>query len=316
MQTSIKKTKLQFHPTKIIQKKRENLPNTKDEIRWFVESFLNGTVADYQMSAWLMAINFNGMNLDETAFYTKTLIESGKQLDFASNKKMVVDKHSTGGVGDKVSLILGPILASLNYRIPMLAGRSLEHTGGTIDKLESIPNFNLQIPLEQFQKNVNKIGLNIIMQSKEICPADGQIYALRDVTATVNSLPLICGSILSKKIAEGIKTLVMDIKVGNGAFMKTIKEAKALGNLMVQIGQKFDLEVIPAYTGMDQPLGKTGGLYCEVLESIEFLKGNFAIDLYDVVFHLFQKFNPKENTKSKFDEIINSGKALEKFNGF
>ena len=308
-----KTPKLQLLPTEIIQKKKNNASLTKEELSWFISSYLNNEIPDYQMSALLMAINFNGMDLEETVNFTELLINSGEQLIFKNDGKQIVDKHSTGGVGDKVSLILGPILACMDYKIPMIAGRSLEHTGGTIDKLESISGFKVDIPLNQFQKNVNKIGLGMMGQSAEICPADGKIYALRDVTATVNSLPLICGSILSKKIAEGIQTLVMDIKTGNGAFMKNLEQSQKLGELMTEIGKHFNLKVHPVFTGMDQPLGKTAGLWCEVKESIDFLKGDYAKDLYNVTFRLFQQFNPTQNTKAVFDNLISSGKALNKF---
>ena len=313
---NIKTLSLEYLPSEIIQNKRNNHSHSESELNWFITQYIDGKIPDYQMSAWLMAVNFNGMNLIETANYTKILIESGDTLSFNNDGRIVIDKHSTGGVGDKVSLILGPILACMDYKIPMLAGRSLEHTGGTIDKLESIPNFKIKLPLNQFKENVHKIGFGIMMQSNEICPADGKIYALRDVTATVNSLPLICGSILSKKIAEGLQTLVLDIKTGNGAFMKNLDQAKKLGQLMTKIGQEFDLNVIPAYTGMDQPLGKTAGLWCEVMESFDFLTGNYSKDLYQVIFHLFQKFNPENNTIKVFDELITSGKALKKFIDF
>jgi len=305
--------KLDFSAVEIIQNKKAKLENTSEELSWLILNYIEKIIPDYQMASWLMAVNFNGMSFKETSNYTKELIKSGSIIKFENDGREIIDKHSTGGVGDKVSLILAPILACMDYKIPMLAGRSLEHTGGTIDKLESIPGFKTNLSLTEFKNNVNKIGMGIMMQTNDICPADGKIYELRDVTATVNSLPLICGSILSKKIAEGISTLVLDIKTGNGAFMKNYQKANELGNLMKKIGKNFNLNVLPTFTGMDQPLGKTAGIWCEVIESYEFLQGNYSHDLYNVVLHLFKKFNPKQNTNAIFDDIILSGKGMNKF---
>ena len=259
----------------IIQRKISEKKNTSDEINWLISNFVKGNIPNYQMSAWLMAVNFLGMSISETAAYTKELINSGEKLKFENNVN-VVDKHSSGGVGDKVSLIIAPMLATMGYKIPMIAGRSLEHTGGTIDKLESIPKFKTNLRLHKFKDIVNQIGLGIIMQTDDVCPADGKIYALRDVTSTVNSFPLICGSILSKKISEGISKLVMDIKIGNGAFMNTSEDGQILGNLMKKIGEIFNIDVVICFTGMDQPLGKSAGIWCEIIEAYEFLKGNYS----------------------------------------
>lgn len=299
----------------IIQKKISKKKNTPNEINWLISNFVKGNIPNYQMSAWLMAVNFLGMSISETAAYTKELINSGEKLKFENNVN-VVDKHSSGGVGDKVSLIIAPMLATMGYKIPMIAGRSLEHTGGTIDKLESIPRFKTNLKLHKFKDIVNQIGLGIIMQTDDFCPADGKIYALRDVTSTVNSFPLICGSILSKKISEGISKLVMDIKIGNGAFMSTSEDGQILGNLMKKIGEIFNIDVVICFTGMDQPLGKSAGIWCEIIEAYEFLKGNYSKDLYDVVLHLFKKFNITKNKKNIFDEIIKSGSGLNKFGEF
>mgnify|MGYP001462852527 CR=1 FL=1 len=300
-----------MNPVQLINRKKSGIRHSAEEINWIVNHFTQGKISDAQMASWLMAVNFNGLDPDETIEYTRALVESGETIQFTDNQ-LVIDKHSTGGVGDKVSFVLGPILAALGYRIPMLAGRGLEHTGGTIDKLEAIPGFNTNIPLPAFQKIVESIGLAIMSQTDEICPADGQIYSLRDKTATVNSLALICGSILSKKIAEGISTLVLDIKIGNGAFMPTVDEAESLGKLMKTVGEEFDLEVIPCYTNMDQPLGKTAGLWCEVIESWEALNGHGAPDLMAVVNHLSTKIIG-EGSIQKVNRVIEDGTAKNKF---
>lgn len=300
-----------MNPVQLISRKKSGLNHSPDEINWIVNNFTQDNISDAQMAAWLMAVNFNGLDLDETVAYTRALVESGETIQFADNHT-VIDKHSTGGVGDKVSFVLGPILAALEYRIPMLAGRGLEHTGGTIDKLDSIPGFNTSLPLPAFQKIVESSRLAIMSQTNEICPADGQIYSLRDKTATVNSLALICGSILSKKIAEGISTLVLDIKIGNGAFMSTMDEAESLGKLMKTVGKEFDLKVILCYTNMDQPLGKTAGLWCEVSESWEALNGHGAPDLMAVVNYLCRKIIGK-GSNEKVNQVIKNGKAKQKF---
>ena len=214
----------------LIKHKRESREHSKEDIQLIVNSFVDGSVPNYQIAAWLMAVYLNGMTNLETAFYTQSLTNSGKKIKFDNLNGPIVDKHSTGGVGDKVSLILGPILAACNCYVPMIVGRGLGHTGGTLDKLESISNYNGFLSVDKFKNIVKDIGISIIGQTNEICPADKKIYALRDLTATIESNPLICGSILSKKIAEGINYLVMDIKVGNGAFMKNVDQAKTLGD--------------------------------------------------------------------------------------
>ena len=281
-----------------------------------VNGYTSGLISDDEMTSWLNAVFQNGMSHEETLNYTRAMVDSGVTLDFSNLPGYVLDKHSTGGVGDKVSLILGPLLAACGCYVPMLAGRGLAHTGGTIDKLESIPGYKTALSLAEFKNIVKTVGISIMEQTEEICPADRKIYALRDITNTVASNPLICGSIMSKKIAEGIKGLVLDIKVGNGAFMKTLTQAKELGKLLKEVGELYGLKVSPSFTDMNQPLGNTAGLWCEVLEGVECLNGNGPSDLMEVVYHLGSKAleiagieNPKEKLKSK----IENGSALEKF---
>ncbi len=305
-----------MHPYSIIKKKQNNIEHSEKEIQYMIDSFTSGKLPEYQMSAWLMAIFFQGMSLNETLLYTKSLKQSGITMDFSNLSGYVIDKHSTGGVGDKVSLILGPILAACGCYVPMISGRGLGHTGGTIDKLESIPGYLVNLPIVKFQNIVESIGLSIISQTDEICPADGKIYSLRDVTGTIESMPLICGSILSKKLAEGIEGLIMDIKWGNGAFMKNLKDAHKLGDLLNSIGDKFNLKIKTCYTGMFQPLGKYSGLWCEIKESINALSGKGPKDLMEVVNYLGNAALIMANIPKpyeKISEVISNGKALEVF---
>ena len=300
----------------LIKKKQLNSIHTNEEIKSIVKNYTLNNIPDYQMSAWLMAIYLNGMNIKETIAYTDALINSGEKINFEDLHGMVIDKHSTGGVGDKISLILGPILAACGCYIPMVVGRGLGHTGGTLDKLESIPNYNAFLDAKNFKKVVKKNGVSIIGQTKQICPADKKIYALRDLTATIESIPLICGSILSKKIAEGISGLVLDIKVGNGAFMKNKTEATILGKYLEKIGKGFNLDVKYAITDMNQPLGKYSGLMCEIIESIETLKGNGPNDILELTYHLGTKclkIAGISNPIDKMKEVISNGTAYEKF---
>lgn len=300
----------------LIKHKRESREHSKEDIQLIVNSFVDGSVPNYQIAAWLMAVYLNGMTNLETAFYTQSLTNSGKKIKFNNLNGPIVDKHSTGGVGDKVSLILGPILAACNCYVPMIVGRGLGHTGGTLDKLESISNYNGFLSVDKFKNIVKDIGVSIIGQTNEICPADKKIYALRDLTATIESNPLICGSILSKKIAEGINYLVMDIKVGNGAFMKNIDQAKTLGEYLKNVGEQSNLKINYSVTDMNQPLGNYSGLMCEVVESINTLKGDGPQDLKEVTFHLAEKcllLSGIENARQKIIEVINNGSAYEKF---
>ena len=305
---------------KITNKKLEGDPLTDNELEFVIKSYVDNAIDDSSMGKFLKSIHLKGMEIDEIVSLTQIMIDSGETIDFSNLGSFVADKHSTGGVGDKVSIILGPVLAALGIAVPMLAGRSLGHTGGTIDKLETIPGFKTDLSITDFKKNVERSGLCIMSQTNTICPADKKIYALRDVTGTIDSNPLICGSIMSKKIAEGIDGLVLDIKIGNGAFMRTLAEGKQLGNLLKYVGEKFNVTTNIVYSNMNQPLGKTAGMWCEINESIQALKGNGAIDLMDVVFELGNKLiidSGLTDTRSKATEMqiqcIDSGNAYDKF---
>ena len=299
----------------LIKIKQAGSSHTKKDINSIVSQYTKGNIPDYQMSAWLMALYLNGMNIQETIHYTDCLINSGKKIIFNDFKGPTIDKHSTGGVGDKISLILGPILAACECYVPMIVGRGLGHTGGTLDKLESIPNYNGLLEVDKFKTIVNNVGISIIGQTEEICPADKKIYALRDLTGTIESIPLICGSILSKKIAEGTKNLVLDIKIGNGAFVKNINDAKKLGNYLKKIGEKFKIKVNYLMTDMNQPLGNYSGLQCEVIEAMETLKNNGPDDILKITYHLGEaclKIAGIKNGKEKIETVIQNGKAYEK----
>ena len=300
----------------LIKDKQNHKEHSKKDIEFIVKSFTDGSVPNYQIAAWLMAVYLNSMTEKETSYYTQSLTNSGKKIKFQNLNGPIVDKHSTGGVGDKVSLILGPILAACDCYVPMIVGRGLGHTGGTLDKLESIKGYNGFLSVDKFKNNVKQLGISIIGQTKEICPADKKIYALRDLTATIESNPLICGSILSKKIAEGINHLVMDIKIGNGAFMKNINEGKTLGEYLKKVGLQSNLNIDYSLTDMNQPLGNYSGLLCEVMESIDTLKGNGPQDLTKIVYHLTEKCMSLAgivNPKQKIQTVINDGRAYEKF---
>ena len=300
----------------IIQKTLSQTPLSDTEITTLVTQYSAGKITDAEMTVWLQAVMKNGLTLSETSAYTDAILNSGTQLDFSHLSGFVVDKHSTGGVGDKVSFILGPILAACGCYVPMVAGRGLGHTGGTIDKLETIPGYNCEISVEKFAQIVEEVGISIMCQTSEICPADGKIYALRDVTNTVASYPLICGSIMSKKIAEGIKGLVLDIKTGNGAFMSTLEDAQNLGELLKSTGEAHGVNVYPAITNMDEPLGNMAGNWCEVVESVQSLNGNGPTDLMEVVYHLGEKaleMAQIENPRSIMKGSITNGTAFQIF---
>ena len=307
-------------PSDIIAKKRNGEELKSRDISWFLNEYLKDNITDAQMSAFLMAIYFNGMSDIELLTLVNEMLNSGNIIEFEKSELYVADKHSTGGIGDKTSLILAPIMAAAGLRIPMIAGRSLEYTGGTIDKLESIPGINISPTLNQFKSWVNNIGCAIISQSKEICPADNKMYALRNQTATVPSIPIIASSIMSKKIAEGISGLVMDIKIGNGAFMKTKNQAFELSKLIRKIAESYEINIDIIYSNMNQPLGKYAGLGCEIKEAIDCLKGNGPQDLMTNTFELCSclllqsgKAENKEKAKLIFDSIIESGKGYELF---
>ncbi len=307
-------------PSEIIMQKRDGNEISHAQIKDFINRYLSEEIPDYQMSALLMAIFFNGMTESEISALVDVMLNSGERMDFTHHSNYVADKHSTGGVGDKVSIILGPLMAAAGIAIPMLSGRSLGHTGGTLDKLETIPGFKIDINLDDFRNQVDSIGIAMIGQTKEICPADRRMYALRDVTGTIESIPLISGSIMSKKIAEGIRGLVLDVKTGNGAFMKNIDDAHKLGETLTMIGKSFNINTDVVYTSMDQPLGENAGLWCEVQESIAGLKGNGPDDTMQVTFELgaklilqagLSKTHPEAIALQK--KIISNGKAYTKF---
>ena len=306
-----------INPYQFISIKKDGLSHKSGQIDNFIQSYLNNEIEDSQLAAWLMAVCFNGMSKHELDEYVSTIINSGEQLDFSYLDGFIVDKHSTGGVGDKVSLIVAPILAACNCYVPMIVGRSLAHTGGTLDKLESIIGYEGDIDIHKFQKNVKDNGLSIIGQNKDICPADKYIYSIRDVTSTIKSLPLICASIISKKKAEGINGLILDIKVGNGAFMKTLKEAEELGKALINLGNSLSIESKYIITDMNQPLGRKSGLWCEVEESIDFLK-NFKRDpdLNEIIYKICTialKMSKQSNEHNLIEGSITSGKAYEFF---
>lgn len=304
----------------LIEKKKKKGTHTKEEIDFLINSLMDGSASDYQISAWLMAIYFNGMNLDETAFLTEALINSGDVIDLGELAKSVVDKHSTGGVGDKITLTLTPLLAACDVPIVKLSGKGLGHTGGTIDKLESIPNFNTKLSMGKIVSQAKKIGLAIASQTDKLTPADGKLYALRDVTATVDSIPLIASSVVSKKIASGADNIILDVKYGAGAFMKTAEEAVKLSKVMVKVADRLNKSIIAVVTSMDEPLGRAVGNSIEVIESIEFLKGKTQGDLTDLTYEfgaiaLLQvgKFDNIVEAKDYLKAIVASGKALKKF---
>lgn len=305
----------------LIDKKKKRGVHTKEEIDFLINSSMNGSASDYQLAAWLMAVYFAGMNEDETAFLTQALIESGEKIDLKELSKHVVDKHSTGGVGDKVTLTLIPLLAACDVPVAKLSGKGLGHTGGTIDKLESIPGFCTDISIEKIIEQVKNINVAIASQTQRLTPADGKLYALRDVTATVDSMPLIASSVVSKKIASGADNIILDVKFGSGAFVNTPEDAVKLSNLMVSVGKKLNKSIIAVVTSMEEPLGRAIGNSLEVIESIEFLKGKCeGSDLANLTYAfgaiaLVQvgKFDDIEKAKLHLKSVIDSGKAVEKF---
>ena len=303
----------------IIRKKKEKEELSKDEINYLIEAYTKGYIPDYQMSALLMAICLNGMNEREVYDLTMAMINSGDIMDLSKINAVTVDKHSTGGVGDKTTLIIAPIVAALGGHVAKMSGKGLGYTGGTIDKLESIEGLRTVLTEEEFLKQVNEIGLAVISQTVNLAPADKKIYALRDVTATVESIPLIASSIMCKKIAAGTNGIVLDVKLGSGAFLKNISEAKELSREMIKIGKSFDKKVVALITNMDIPLGKNLGNLLEVKEAIEILKGNGPEDLknlcIELASYMLKVCNGKEIEviRKEVLECINSGKALEKF---
>ncbi len=307
--------------SEVIKKKRDGGRLSPVEITEFIKAYTEGTLPDYQMSALLMAIFLRGMDEPETLALTSAMLHSGTVLDFKEIPVAKVDKHSTGGVGDKTSLILGPIVASCGLAVPMISGRGLGHTGGTLDKLESIPGFNVNLSLSEFKSAVKKHHIAFIGQTKEICPADKKIYALRDVTGTVESLPLICASIMSKKLAEGIDALVLDVKFGTGAFMKNKSDAEKLALGLCSIARGYGKKVSALLTNMDQPLGNASGNSLEIEECLEILKGGAsAPDTRELSLQLAAKMlvlggaaSDATSAYKKCSEALSSGRAYEKF---
>ena len=305
----------------LILKKKQGLELTKEEINFFIDSVMNKSMPDYQISALLMAICFQGMTDLETAFLTEAMVKSGNFVEQSKLPKGVLDKHSTGGVGDKITLTLTPILAASGIPCLKLSGRALGHTGGTIDKLESIPGFNTDCQIDDMIEQVKKINLAIGAQTKGLTPADGILYALRDVTGTVDNVSLIASSVISKKVASGAENIVLDVKCGNGAFMKKPQDATRLAKLMVEIGKHLGRKVIAVITSMDEPLGRAIGNSLEVIEACEFLNGNVKDgEVYELTYELatltliqYNICKDKEEAQKYITELIKSGKALNKF---
>ena len=307
----------------VIMKKRQGEELTTEEINFFVEGFVNESIPDYQVASLLMSIFFNKMNKRETADLTMAMVNSGDTINLEKIKGIKVDKHSTGGVGDKTSICLTPLVASLGVPVAKMSGRGLGHTGGTIDKLESFKGFSVELSEEKFYNNVNSINIAIMGQSANLVPADKKIYALRDVTATVENMSLIASSIMSKKIASGADAIVLDVKVGDGAFMKTPEAAKELAQEMVNIGKEVGRETIGVISDMDQPLGYAIGNALEVMEAIELLKGNGPKDLLELTLTIGANMllcakvvSSIEEGKKMLQENISNGKGLEKLNEF
>ncbi len=304
----------------VIRKKRDGGELTRAEIEALVNGYTRGDIPDYQVSAWLMATLLKGMSRGETAALTDTMLRSGEVLDLSDLPARKVDKHSTGGVGDKTSLVLAPLAAAGGLTVPMISGRGLGHTGGTLDKLESIPGFNVHLPVAQFRKVLTTCGCCMIGQTAEIAPADRKLYALRDVTGTVESPFLICASIMSKKLAEGIDALVLDVKTGSGAFMKSEKDAAYLAELMVETGERMGKKMAALITDMDQPLGRYVGNSLEVVEVLEVLRGEGPPDLRDLclelaawMFLLGERVGTIEEGKQLSAKLIRSGEARDRF---
>ena len=309
-----------MNPVEIIRKKREGESLTSKEIKYIIDGLTKDKIPDYQFSAFLMAVYFQGMTKEETSVLTDSMLHSGKVVNLKSIKGYKVDKHSTGGVGDKTSLILAPIAAAAGVKVPMISGRGLGHTGGTLDKLESIPGFRTNLSLREYKSVLNKVGAVLIGQTKDIAPADKVIYSLRDVTATVESIPLITASIMSKKLAEGINGLVLDVKTGSGAFMKSMKDAKELTDSLVNTAKAFDKKVVAFITDMNQPLGSHIGNWLEVIECLDVLQGKVKNDLYELstklsgamIFLANNASTIEEGTKLS-EQLIENGKAYDKF---
>jgi pyrimidine-nucleoside phosphorylase len=309
-----------FRAIDVIRRKRDGGELSRDEIAAMVNAYTRGDIPDYQVSAWLMAVVLRGMTRAETAALTDSMLRSGEVLDLSSLPAKKVDKHSTGGVGDKTSLVLAPLAAAAGVAVPMISGRGLGHTGGTLDKLEAIPGFNVNLSVAQFRSVLETCGCAMIGQTAEIAPADRKLYALRDVTGTVESPYLICASIMSKKLAEGIDALVLDVKTGSGAFMKSEKDAVFLAELMVETGERMGKQVVALITDMDQPLGCMIGNALEVVEVVEILRGEGPEDLRELclelggwMLHLGGASATVAQGRKQSEQLIASGRALAKF---
>ena len=307
----------------MIEKKRDGHALTKEEITFVINGYTDGSIPDYQMSAFQMAVYFQGMTVEETAEFTMAMVESGDQVDLTAIEGIKVDKHSTGGVGDTTTLVLAPLVAALGIPVAKMSGRGLGHTGGTLDKLEAVPGFHIEITDKEFFDLVNTNKIAVIGQSGNITPADKKIYSLRDVTATVSSIPLIASSIMSKKIAAGSDAIVLDVKVGTGAFMKDLPMARELASEMVQIGNKIGRQTMAVISDMNQPLGYAIGNALEVKEAVETLQGNGPEDLHELcltlgshMVRLAGKADSTDEARRMLEEVIQNGKALETFKLF
>jgi pyrimidine-nucleoside phosphorylase len=304
----------------LIRKKRDSGEHSREEIEFLISGYTRGEIPDYQIAAWLMSAWIRGLSRAETTALTQAMLHSGEVLDLSSLPGKKVDKHSTGGVGDKTSLILAPIVAAGGLIVPMLSGRGLGHTGGTLDKLESIPGFNTNLSLKDFRRVLGECGMALIGQTAEIAPADKKIYALRDATSTVENTGLICASIMSKKLAEGLDALVLDVKTGSGAFMRREEDAVRLAELMVDAGQNMGKQMVALITDMDQPLGRAAGHSNEIVECIEVLNGKGPADVRDLsvelsawMFYLGEKTKSVEEGRKLAERMISNGEAREKF---
>lgn len=319
---------MSFIPAALIAKKKSGLAHSAEEIQWLISAFTSGELPEYQMAAWAMAVCFQGMNADEVAVFTAAMRDSGKKFSFSHLNAPRVDKHSTGGVGDKTSLIIGPLMAAAEVYTPMIAGRGLGHTGGTLDKLESIPGFRVRLSREEFSRLVEEKFFALMGQTEDICPADRKLYALRDVTATIDSIPLICGSIMSKKLSEDLTGLVLDVKFGSGAFMRTFEDAENLALWLKRTGDNNGVRTHALLTNMNSPLGRFSGNACEVEECLAIMKGEKfvegGIDFYEDTrelslqltahgLYLANKAPSVERAYQLAKELLESGAAYKKF---